>query len=68
MSKEFEFFIKANLKKYQGKYIAIVGERVVASGENAREVWQKARKKFPHKIPTLAKLPKEEALILRLKF
>ncbi len=68
MSKEFEFFVKANLKRYRGKYIAIIGKKIVASGENARDVWQKAKKKFPRQIPTLAKLPKEEALILKLKF
>jgi hypothetical protein len=55
MSKEFEFFLKANLKKYKGKYIAIVDDKAV---------WEKARKKYPNKILTIAKLPKEKTLIL----
>jgi hypothetical protein len=66
MSKEFEFFLKANLKKYKGKYIAIVDDKVVASDGNTKVVWEKARKKYPNKIPTIAKLPKEEALILAM--
>ncbi len=65
-SKEFEFYVKTDLSKYKGKYIAIVEDKVVSSGENAREVWEEAKRKTG-KIPTLAKIPKEEALILRLK-
>lgn len=30
-SKEFEFYVKTNLSKYKGKYIAIVEDKVVAS-------------------------------------
>lgn len=67
-SKEFEFYLKADLRKYEGKYIVIIGDKVVASGENAKDVLDKAKKGFPDKIPTLAKVPKEEALILRLKW
>lgn len=67
-SKEFEFYVRADLSKYSGKYIAIVGENVVASGDNAKEVLEEAKRKFPGKTPTLAKIPKEEALILNLKW
>lgn len=65
MTKEFEFFLRADLRKYKGKYIAIIGKKVVASGKNAKEVWAKAKKKFPNRIPTIAKLPEEEALVLK---
>ncbi len=66
-TKEFEFYVKADLSKYQGQYVAIVGDKVVASGGNAKEVLEEAKKKTG-KIPTIAKIPKEEALILRLKW
>ncbi|OGJ17077.1 hypothetical protein A3K73_01470 [Candidatus Pacearchaeota archaeon RBG_13_36_9] len=66
-SKEFEFFVKADLRKYSGRYVAIVDDKVVASGENAKKVFEEAKKKTG-KIPTLAKIPKEEALILRLRW
>ena len=56
--------MKADLSEYEGKYIAIVGDKVVAFGYNAKEVLDKAKKKFPDKNPTLVKIPKEEALIL----
>ena len=62
-SKEFELFLKTDLSKYKGKYIAIVDNKIVASGDNANKVWKMAKKKTD-KIPTLAKIPREEALIL----
>jgi len=67
-SKEFEFYLKADLSKYEGKYVAIVGDKVVASGFNAKEVLEEAKRKYPDKKPALAKIPKEEALILRLEW
>ncbi len=66
-SKEFEFYVKADLSKYAGKYIAIVDDKVVGSGENAKTVWEEAKRKTG-KIPTLAKIPKEEASILMIKW
>lgn len=67
-SKEFEFYVKANLKEYEGKYVAIIGDKVVASGTNAKEVLEEAKRKFPNKMPALAKIPKEETLILKFKW
>lgn len=63
-TKEFNFFIKADLRRYRGRYIAIIADKVVASGNDAKEVWGRATREYPEQIPTLAKLPKEEALIL----
>ncbi len=67
-SKEFEFYVKADLSKYSGQYVAIVDDKVVASGDNAKEVMETATKKYPNKTPLLAKIPKEEALILWLRW
>lgn len=66
VSKEFEFYIKTDLSKYKGKYIAIVEDKVVASGENAKEVFEEAKKKFPNKRPLIAKIPGEDTLIFKL--
>lgn len=65
-AKNSSFFLKSSLKKYKGKYVAILGKKIVASGKNAKEVWEKARKKYPDRLPTIAKLPKGEALILKI--
>ena len=63
-SEEFEFFIHNPLNNYEGKYIAIVGKKVVSSGSSAKETWDKARKKLPKSIPTIAKIPKKEVMVL----
>ena len=68
MAQEFEFFVKADLKRYEGKYIAIIDQKVVASGDNAKEVLEAANKKYPGRKPLLAKVPKEDALILEIRW
>ena len=67
ISPEFEFFINAPLNQYEGKYIAIVGKKVVSSGSSAKQVWDQARKKLPNSLPTIAKIPKKEVLIMLWK-
>ena len=67
-SAEFEFYLKADLSMYEGEYVAIVGNEVVAHGDNAKVVFEEAKKRFPNKIPTLAKIPKEDTFIFRLKW
>lgn len=62
MNKSFEFFAKANLHNYEGKYVAIVDEKIAASGEDAKTVFETARKKTG-KTPTIAKVPTEDALV-----
>lgn len=65
-SKEFDFFIRADLSRFAGQYVAIVGEEVVASGSNAQTVWQQAKRRYPSSTPTLGKLPRAETLVLCL--
>jgi len=60
----YEWFLKANLSKFKGMYIAIVDGQVVEHGDNPREVYEKARRRFPSKEVVLWKVPREEALIL----
>jgi hypothetical protein len=61
---ETKWFSKADLSEYVGKYIAIVDNKVITSGDNAKEVWKTAKEKYPDRTPSLAKVPKEELLIL----
>jgi len=63
-SQEFDFFVQAPLDRYEGKYIAILGKKIVSSGTSAKDVWEEARKKYPKSTPTIAKVPKQEILIL----
>ena len=66
MEEELDWFASFpnELKRFRGKHVALVGKRVVASGDDAIIVLKKARKEFPGKKPILAFIPKEETLIL----
>lgn len=66
MSKELKWFASfpKALKKFRGKHIALIGRKVIASGTSAKEVWEKAKIKFPAKHPVLAFVPQNEALVL----
>jgi hypothetical protein len=56
----FEWYAAADLKAYRGKYIAIVGRGVAASGKNAKKVYAQARRKHPRREIVLAKVPRED--------
>jgi hypothetical protein len=36
--KKKPFFVAVDFSKYKGRYVAVVGKRVVASGTNAKRV------------------------------
>ena len=59
-----EFKINMDFTKYKGKYVALVDKKIVASGENAKIVFEKAKSKYPKKEIVLRKIPEEETLIL----
>ena len=46
--------------KYAGKYVAVVNETLVAVGESAKEVEDKARQPAPDKMPSVLRVPREE--------
>jgi hypothetical protein len=58
------FFVAIDFSRYKGKYVAVVGKRVIASGTNAKQVWLEAKKKNPTARPELHKVPKDETLVL----
>ena len=64
ISPEFDFFVHNPLTKYEGRYVAILGRKVIASGKSAKEVWSEAKKRYPKSLPTIAKIPKEEILVM----
>jgi len=54
---------EADLSKYKGLYMAIIDDKVVTSGENAKQVLE-CKRKYPDKALTIAKIPQEETLVL----
>ena len=60
----YEWFLRADLEKFRGLYIAIVNGEVVECGEEPEKIYLKAREKYPEEEVVLWKVPREEALIL----
>ncbi|HLB68361.1 MAG TPA: DUF5678 domain-containing protein [Thermoplasmata archaeon] len=66
MVTEFEYLLAhpAELEKYVGLWVGVVGDKIVASGESAKEVYEKAHAAFPGREPFLMKVPRERVLVL----
>lgn len=62
----YEFFIKTNTSRYKGEWIAIVNEKVIAHGKDAEKVYKSAQRKIRSKDISLAKIPEEQMLILKI--
>jgi len=65
-SKAFEWYISnpQKLKKYAGKHVAIVDDKIAGVGKTAKKAYDKAKKKYPKESPLLAYIPTGETLIL----
>ena len=60
----FEYFVKTDLSKFVGNWVAILNNKIIASGKNFKEVAEKADKAFPNQKPLFTKVPKKTARIL----
>jgi len=63
----YEYFLKVRADSYKGKWIAITKNKVVAVAKRADEAFKMAKKKYPKSEISLAKVPRQEALVLRVK-
>ena len=65
MTQEFDFYSISDMSEYSGKWVAIIGNKVIANGKNLKEVYKKAKEIAKNKEPMFARIPnKEEELIL----
>jgi hypothetical protein len=53
-----------NLGDYLGKWIAIIGEQVIATGSDGKAVFKEAKRKFPNKEPLILKVPQDRVMLL----
>ena len=51
------------MKKYPGLYVAVVENKVVASGKSSKIVEEEARKKYKVRIPSVILVPTKEDLV-----
>lgn len=65
-SSNYDFYIKSDTAAYKGEWIAIAQKKIIAHGKDAQKVYKKANKKFKNEEISLAKVPEEQTLILRI--
>jgi hypothetical protein len=64
-----EFLLKHSQKlskKYSGKYIAFVDNKLVAIGNSNLEVFKKAKEAYPQKMVSIAYIPRKDELVTLL--
>ncbi|MBU0536456.1 MAG: succinyl-CoA synthetase subunit alpha [Nanoarchaeota archaeon] len=63
MDKNYQFYMKTNINKYVGQWVAICNQKIVSHGENVKKVFKEAKKKCPAERPLLTKVPDKETMI-----
>lgn len=68
MGKEDYFFLHSEelSKKYPGKYIAVVDNKLVAIGKSNIEVFRRAKQKYPKKMVSISYIPRKDELVTLL--
>lgn len=66
MDKTFNWFTKADLRKYEDKYISIVDKKVICANEDPEVAYKNAKKKCPDKEIVLWRVPHGDTFIFLL--
>jgi len=61
---EFEYIMSVGEKHEAGKWIVVVGKRIVAQGDDAREVFEKAKKSYPDRELFIIRVPFNANMLL----
>jgi len=65
MRSEFEYLMSlSNVGNYVGKWVAIVGNDLVATGSSGKEVFKLAKEKYPTREPFVMKVPADRVMLL----
>lgn len=61
----YDYFIKTDTSAYRGEWIAFSRNTIITHGQDAQKVYREAQRKVKSKDIALAKIPKEQILVLR---
>jgi hypothetical protein len=56
---ESQFLETEDLSAYQGKWVAILDRKIIASGSTIKEVYEKALSSSPTRTPLFQRIPKK---------
>jgi len=55
-SKNYEWYLSQDFSKYSGKWLAIIDQKIIASGKNVEKLINKVKDKYPNKRPFITKI------------
>ncbi len=63
---EYEYVMSLGdkLGEYVDQWIAVVDNKIVAKGDNAKETFKKAKECHPTKVPFIMKVPQDKVMVL----
>lgn len=64
MDKNYSEILNINVTGYEGKWIAVVDKEIIASGNSAKDAYQKAKKKNPKAKPLLNRVDENVVMIV----
>jgi len=64
INRNFQHYLKTDLRNYKGEWIAIHNNKIVAHGKDVKRVYAHARKKYPSSRPLLSKVRSKDTMIL----
>ena len=59
----YNYFMKANVDRYIGQWIAICHETIVSHGKDVKKVYMEAKQKYPKERPLITRVPEKETMI-----
>ncbi|MFH0700882.1 MAG: DUF5678 domain-containing protein [Candidatus Woesearchaeota archaeon] len=63
MDKNYQFYMKTDINRYIGEWVAICGQKIISHGKDVKKVFSEAREKCPKERPLLTRVPDKETMI-----
>lgn len=62
----YDYFIKLDTSSYKGEWIAIADSKIISHGSDAQKVYTNAKRKYRRSNISLAKVPDQQVLVLKI--
>ena len=63
MNLNYAFFMKTDISRYIGEWVAICNQEIVSHGKDVKKVFNEAKEKCPKEKPLLTRIPGKETMI-----
>ena len=59
----YDFYASADLSRYAGEWVAIIGKKVVAHAKSVKSLLENVKETAPGETPFIARVPAKEIVI-----